>query len=581
MNEHFSFRVKVFYQEQIFSLGKTPKTIETLLDLIQKSIPRSLSRNYIILKYYDCDNDLIILTTTESLNEAYSMYPDCLRVYVDYKPANDAIDNLELTEDLLCIKDAWKALRAVFSVFIDGQCRGLGVLVNLRLGMTTSKVLASQEDASKAMMYFEDTSVPITASPEVFFITSDKISFFSFKSTYLLSEVQELRISPVGMSFNTKGLTLGKSRDSDILASIKSVNVKETIGYRLIYETVEECGRAGSPLFDNKWELLGLQITDRSCINEVYSCTEILRALKQLEYIPKVVSLIQSIEPLSYTLASYSALLLTPSIAPDRVYGINSAKDCILSYNIKTSQSSTFILKEKSSEGASLCTLPNGIFITGGRNSLRKGWISFFIGDPNWFEIEMPQAHYTHASVYFDGKVYIIGGKNSTRAINNCETFNYLTNKWEIIPPLRHNRSYPAVSVFKNSLYVFGGNSGEEDLDSIEYLYNGRWKLFDIKMPCRLFGVAAFYVDDDTVMVLGGKSLNTKFNLKIFSMRFEEEKFKVHNSEQKLGMSNAINPLYANEAIYFYNNEGDLAKYCRYSTAVYKLKKDIVCKFDF
>ena len=126
-------------------------------------------------------------------------------------------------------------------------------------------------------------------------------------------------------------------------------------------------------MFDKNWMFLGIQITDRSCINEVYSSAEILRSLKRLEYKPIIVNLIQSIEPLSNIAKNYEDLLLIPGIITDRVYGLNLSKDHLVSYHIKSFQSTSIPLKEKLSEGVSLTLLPNGVFLSGGRNSLRKG----------------------------------------------------------------------------------------------------------------------------------------------------------------------------------------------------------------
>lgn len=71
------------------------------------------------------------------------------------------------------------------------------------------------------MIYFEDSIFPIPADPDSFFATSDKITLFSFKSTYLLSEVDELKINPNHVFDKQKGIVLGQSKESDILYEVK------------------------------------------------------------------------------------------------------------------------------------------------------------------------------------------------------------------------------------------------------------------------------------------------------------------------------------------------------------------------
>ena len=105
MSQYFSTRVKIFYQDQIFSLGKTPNTISELFSQVIKSIPGTLSQAYLSLSYYDIDGDKIIITTTESLTEAYSMSPNSLKIFLDYKPPS-LETNTETSEEIINIRQA-------------------------------------------------------------------------------------------------------------------------------------------------------------------------------------------------------------------------------------------------------------------------------------------------------------------------------------------------------------------------------------------------------------------------------------------------------------------------------------------
>ena len=327
MSEFFRGRVKVCYQGEVFSLGKSPNTINELFLMVLKCLTRELSRGYLVLKYCDKELDWITLTTDEALCEAYEMYPECLRVFMEYKNIKNAAVQMCGNELVINVEKAWKRMRAVFSVFIEGEYKGMGLLINLRLGLTTIKVVTSQEDAKKAMVFFEDSPNPILISPELFFVTSEKIVLFSFKSTYALSDVEEIKINSHILNQSTaRGIALCNSRDSDIFSQVKWINIKETIGNRLIFESFEEGAKFGSPVFSENWDLLGVQITGSTCINEVFSTSEILSALKQLSYHPQITSLIQAIDPEIYLPKTYENLILTPSIPPDRVYGLSLKK---------------------------------------------------------------------------------------------------------------------------------------------------------------------------------------------------------------------------------------------------------------
>lgn len=84
----------------------------------------------------------------------------------------------------------------------------------------------------------------------------------------------------------------------------------------------------------------------------------------------------------------------------------------------------------------------------------------------------MPFAHQGHTSIYYEGKIYLIGGRNSSRPIKNCEILDYASLVWDNLPQLRIERAYPASCEYKGQIYIFGGTSGQEDLDTIE-VYDG------------------------------------------------------------------------------------------------------------
>jgi hypothetical protein len=68
--------------------------------------------------------------------------------------------------------------------------------------------------------------------------------------------------------------------------------------------------------------------------------------------------------------------------------------------------------------------------ITGGKNSLRRAFLIFFKGQKSLYQYDMPNAHYTHCSIYFNGWIYIIGGRNSGRPITTVDAFDYQKGTW-------------------------------------------------------------------------------------------------------------------------------------------------------
>ncbi|OMJ83351.1 hypothetical protein SteCoe_15754 [Stentor coeruleus] len=573
-------RIKFHYRSQVYSLGKIPASIDELYDLVLRTLPEPIHPSSLNIFYTDSDCDQISLTTTDSLKEALFYNPDCLHLSIEIQNSYQEDNNPIFSEEIIDITNLWKSLKAVFSIFYDKKFSGLGILVNLRLGLTTTKVLPSIESATNATIYFEDCPAPIKINPQNFFVIAGNVVFFSFQSTFALFELEELSLSFTTQKNIGKGLTLARIENNDVLGKIKYVNIKQSLGRRLLYECYSPCGPIGSPLFSEDLKLLGIQLSHYAQVNEVYSCEEILSALKQLEYNPKTVSLIQSIEPFLVNDCSYETLIMTPPSQVPRVHGISSNKAQLLTYNIATCESSSVYIKDKVSEGVSLCLIPNGIFLSGGKNSLQKAKVFFFTSEANWIDLQMPQAHYTHTSLYINNKIHLIGGRNSIRPISNCESFNCNIYEWEILPSMRCNRSYPSAIEFCGLIYVFGGDNGEEDLDNIEIFDGIKWKLHDIKMPCHLYGMGCLVLDDENVLILGGLNRRVRSNVKVFKMNIVMGKMIVENCEEKIGIGSLCSPYYTADSVYFYNSQGELIKYCRHSQKVYKQRVGVSNAFD-
>ena len=568
-------RVKLFYLNEIYSLGYAPRTFEDLVSAVKNTIKGLVSKFQV--KFRDQEGEDLLITTSEALKEAYQGV-EVLKLWITASQDSHPSYQPPETEFSLPFQKAWECLRPVFSIVVEGICRGVGILINMRIGLTTSKVISSHEEALQAFLFFEDSSSPLHISS--FFVISEPLVFFSLNSTYSIAEVTEVFVDPT-TQIESQGVTLDKPRNSEVLSRVKWVTLKEALAGRIVYETHQVCGLAGSPVYSCDWKFLGIQLSHLSTTNEALSSAEVLNSLKLLPYSPKVVKLIQFIEPIdNYQAAYQETLLSTPSPEPNRVYGVTSERNYLQWFNYKTSEFSKQRLKEKLGEGSSVCVLPNGVLLTGGKTSLRKAWLGFFQGEITWFELEMPQAHQFHCSVYFEGKVLLIGGKNSARPIRFVESFDYYSQTWESLAPLRVERACPAVCEHLGKVYVFGGRSYTEDLDTIEVLEGKRWKLFSSKLPFRLFGAQVLFLRESEFLVLGGKSHNTKFNQKIVSVDFTKEEFEVLSSEHRIGMCSGLVPCYSLEAVYFFNNEGSLIKFCRQTKKVFRVTKSPFCNFE-
>ena len=96
-----------------------------------------------------------------------------------------------------------------------------------------------------------------------------------------------------------------------------------------------------------------------------------------------------------------------------------------------------------------------------------------------------PSARYYHSTVYYRRKMYVFGGKNGKKYLNDTWAFNFETEKWEELeavgnipyPRIKHSlHFYPSDT--QNRLILFGGKNGSiyyNDSISFFNLGGNRW----------------------------------------------------------------------------------------------------------
>jgi hypothetical protein len=96
----------------------------------------------------------------------------------------------------------------------------------------------------------------------------------------------------------------------------------------------------------------------------------------------------------------------------------------------------------------------------------------------------MHTARCSHAAVYHSQYLYVLGGWNLGRYLNDCERYVCVESRWEVLPALPvAGRSLSAIEL-DGSLYALGGNDGG-DLDTVQKLSldSLTWELMQLKLP--------------------------------------------------------------------------------------------------
>ena len=126
----------------------------------------------------------------------------------------------------------------------------------------------------------------------------------------------------------------------------------------------------------------------------------------------------------------------------------------------------------------------------------------------------MKQARYTHRSLFYEGWVYVFGGRHfgddNTAILNHCEKFDLSEKKWAPMPKMNIKRCTFLSLVWNERIYVFGGYTGEYERSRvIEYLdigSNKQWKTLNVELNRGIESAFIVSTNDNEVTIFGGNT---------------------------------------------------------------------------
>lgn len=184
---------------------------------------------------------------------------------------------------------------------------------------------------------------------------------------------------------------------------------------------------------------------------------------------------------------------------------------------------------------------------------------------------QMPRTRANHSSVFFNSKLYVIGGitnDSQNGKLKECECYNIIDKRWELMPSMNLARCNASLCIYNNKyLYAFGGWSNENHLQTIEFLdvhniTNG-WSLIKPEDPGLCWSGISFSAStvfsQNKILICGGmSSFNNKFNSSTFI--FDPLKKTIFRSKDLLrpAMFNTHGTIYENNLIIIdYKNESN------------------------
>ena len=130
----------------------------------------------------------------------------------------------------------------------------------------------------------------------------------------------------------------------------------------------------------------------------------------------------------------------------------------------------------------------------------------------------LPNRKANHSSIYFENKLYLIGGINSEKKVSkDCLYFSLNEKKWQSLPSLNKERANCSLCIYNNKvLYAFRGRDDNDVLDTIEYikLNSSRisWKIIKPKDLGFIWNSAqnslAMTIDKNKIIIIGGEDKN-------------------------------------------------------------------------
>ena len=116
-------------------------------------------------------------------------------------------------------------------------------------------------------------------------------------------------------------------------------------------------------------------------------------------------------------------------------------------------------------------TVGGKIYIPGGQTSSGQATDVFEIYDPyqdTWMQgARLPKALSGYALAEHDGRLYLFGGWDGTRAVDSVYVYDPLADNWVADSPMPTERAYAAAAVSSGRIFVLGGEDERHTLNSV------------------------------------------------------------------------------------------------------------------
>jgi hypothetical protein len=171
---------------------------------------------------------------------------------------------------------------------------------------------------------------------------------------------------------------------------------------------------------------------------------------------------------------------------------------------------------------------------------------------------EIPFTYYDMDTLLYQNYIYIIGGeKEKSTPTNLCCRYSISTNIWEELPKLNHKKAHKAITVLKENIIAFGGESEEEtsyifEKLKINFKKNDKWEELRIEgYHANLFNFGFYVYNQNNIILIGGEEhVNDDYEDKGYIINFKKNKLIATFKIRDLFVNNYGSPKFFRGIIY-------------------------------
>jgi N-acetylneuraminic acid mutarotase len=136
----------------------------------------------------------------------------------------------------------------------------------------------------------------------------------------------------------------------------------------------------------------------------------------------------------------------------------------------------------------------------------------------------MNESRNAHAITMCKGAVFVLGGFSGKQRLNSVEKYLVKEDKWIQVAPMKDKRHYlSACSINDEFIYAFGGffGSTEQEInDSIEVYETEKniWSVLTVRMKNPLWACSALSISPNEIILIGGKNTNRNGEVNLFNI---------------------------------------------------------------